>query len=432
MIMGVAVGMFSTLLRFFRGTCLLVRLLVGLVVACCGQTSAASSFYRATWLDPRVAIASPGIVSFHRDSAESVARAHRFCSDKSSNVAAFAICLHRAGGSILASAQLPYVVSSGDQKSGGTSGVSTVLVKEMFLKSYDGLSPLQAEINFVDFIAAKNSWGELSEIKSALEARLLRSGVLDIPDLTFSSNPSEQQKDQLLGSILHCEQAVLVKSMLSDQFLSNWISNLKPVNFGSPNDVDFLSLDIITYNDMCPKCFFTCFNCRRELEVRINEALKKFCKWPASQSTIPLRVFVSSFRPYAVGSGEEHTRVCQTCTRKQKPCSKYCEFHAHTPSAYRVSDFSAEILQFFNPWMASYVVGFEIVDFVDSALASKIVVGDARGLDCSKLLECLQIAGNGSISTLGLIQVAQDKVREYKTKLGEIKRKIEEELRQLP
>lgn len=420
---------FSALLLFCGRAHLSVRLFAYLVVGCCIQTSATDP-YRDTWLKPEVAVTNPeDIVSFHRDCAKLVAKAHRFCSDKSSNVAAFAICLHKGDGSVLASAVLPYVVSSGDQKSGGTSGVSTILVKEMFLKSYDGLSPLQAEINFVNFIKTKNGWNDLDEIKFVLERRLRNTEVLDIPDLSFSSNSSDQEKDKLLGSILHCEQAVLVKSMLSDQFLFNWISNLSPVDFGSPSDLSFLSFNIITYNDMCPKCFSTCFVCREELEQRVNQVLRKVVqqRWP--ETDVPLKVFVSSFRPYVVGTGG-HTRICQVCKEKTKTCTEYCKFHDHVPPVqYGVSDFSANMLQFFNPWMASYVVGFEIVDFVDSALAGKITVRDAeKSLDCSDLLGRLQIANDRSISALGLIEDAQKKVQEYKAKLRDIQQKIAEKL----
>lgn len=367
--------------------------------------------YRETWTDSNKVLSAQGLFPFHLHASEDVVRAQRFCSDKSSNVAAFAISLHNPDGSVVV-AQLPYVVSSGDQKAIG-SGISTVLVKEMFLKSYDGLSPLDAEIQFIKFVRETNGYHELEELERVLaDRKKAMRGFLVAPDLTFSSRPEDQPKDKLLGSILHCEQAIVAKSVLSKQFLANWMGN----NFEvcSFEKGSFLSFDIITYNDMCPKCFSTCLKVRKRLEESINAILQE--KYASKlKESLPLRIFISSFRPYAVDAGQ-HTRICSACKTK-KVCSDYMVFHEHLPpEGYKV-DLSAPILQFFNPWVASYVTSFEIMNFIDAILKNRFTIGDSKvSADHGSMLKCIAFSKTPKC-VLGLSPAAEEKIEEYKAKL---------------
>lgn len=380
------------------------------VVACFSPISAME--YRETWTDNKTVLSGQNMFPFHLYASEHVVRAQRFCSDKSSNIAAFAVSLHNPDGSVVV-AQLPYVVSSGDQKA-TSSGISTVLVKEMFLKSYDGLAPLDAEIQFVRFVRETNRYSELEELERALAARKrTMQGILAVPDLTFSSRSEDQPKDKLLGSILHCEQAIVAKSVLSKQFLANWIGN----NFESCSFErgSFLSFDIITYNDMCPKCFSTCLNVRKRLEESINAILQE--KYASKlQETLFLRIFISSFRPYAVDA-DQHTRVCSACESK-KVCSDYMVFHDHLPPlGYKVG-LDAQILQFFNPWIASYVTSFEIMNFIDAILKNKISIGDRKvSTDHESMLKCIAFSKT-PWCVLGLSTAAKEKIEEYKAKLA--------------
>ena len=276
-----------------------------LLIACNFSTFATD--YRGSWMhaNNRYALDNEAMVSFHRSACDSVVKAQRFCADKNSNIAAFAICLHASGGDVKAIAQLPYVVSSGDQKA-TNSGISTVLVKEMFLKSGDNRHPLDVAIQFVTLVMENRGGDDLDEIKNDLiDRKKVLNNHLAVPDLTFSKNP---EKDKLFGSILHCEQAILIKCLMSDRFLADWIAhNFDGCTFESN---DFLSLDIITYDDMCPKCFSTCKNAHKSLQKKINNLLRKETN---CQQCLTLKILISSFRPYAVGKGQNHTRVCATC-----------------------------------------------------------------------------------------------------------------------
>lgn len=392
------------------------------VVACFSPISAME--YRGTWADHETVLSRQNMFHFHFQASEHIVKAQRFCSDKSSNIAAFAISLHNLDSSSVVVAQLPYVVSSGDQKA-ASSGISTVLVKEMFLKSYDGLSPLDAEIQFIRFVREINN--EDHELKELEQALVDRKGdmqeILAVPDLTFSSRPGDHTKDKLLGSILHCEQAIVAKSVLSKQFLANWIgSNFEACSF---EEGSFLSFDIITYNDMCPKCFFTCSNVREKLKESINVILQE--KYPSKlKDPLSLRIFISSFRPYAVGGKELHTRVCDACKSKKKVCSDYTIFHNHVPfEGYKV-DVNAQILQFFNPWMTSYVTSFEVMDFIDAILKNKISIGDPGvSADHKSMLNCIEFSKT-SECVLGLSDAAKEKIKEYKAKLAAILKIVEE------
>lgn len=380
------------------------------IVACFSPISAME--YRETWTDSNKVLSKRDLFPFHLHASEDVVRAQRFCSDKSSNVAAFAISLHNPDGSVVVVAQLPYVVSSGDQKATG-SGISTVLVKEMFLKSYDGLSPLDAEIQFIRFVRETNSYRELEELEQVLaDRKKAMRGLLVAPDLTFSSRPEDQPKDKLLGSILHCEQAIVAKSVLSKQFLANWIgNNFETCSFEKGS---FLSFDIITYNDMCPKCFSTCLNVRERLEESINAILQE--KYASKlKESLPLRIFISSFRPYAVDA-DQHTRVCSACKTK-KVCSDYMVFHNHRPFIGYKVNLDAPILQFFNPWVASYVTSFEIMNFIDAILKNRLTIGDSKvSADHESVLKCIDFSKTPEC-VLGLSPAAKEKIEEYKAKL---------------
>jgi hypothetical protein len=390
--------------------------------------------YRASWLDSSVVLSSQQF-EFHHVAAESVAKSQSFCVNKESNIAAFAICVHNLDGSIAATAALPYIVSSGDQKS-GSSGISTVLVKEMFLKLYDGLSPLDAEIQFVDFVEQRNGYKELEPIKQELIKRKSQvKSVLAIPDLTFTTDPTN---DKLLGSILHCEQAVLVKTMLSDSFLIGWIGK----NFDSCvfNPGSFLSFNVITYNDMCPKCFFTCTNIHKDLEKKINDTIMRM--YPSKfKSSLPLRIFISSFRPYAVDA-DKHTRACMKCISSKKPCTDYMMFHEHTPVNLHRKVLDALILQFFNPWMASAVVSFDAMDSIDAILKNRILLGDAAVLskivadpqkltDQQKLLRCIDFSKE-SYCFGGLNSLAAGKLADYRAKLEATRKMIDDVMNDFP
>lgn len=402
------------------------------VVACFSPISAME--YRGTWADNETVLSRQNMFHFHFQASEHVVKAQRFCSDKSSNIAAFAISLHNPDSSSVVVAQLPYVVSSGDQKA-ASSGISTVLVKEMFLKSYDGLSPLDAEIQFIRFVREinnedhENEDHELKELEQALVDRKRdMQEILAVPDLTFSSRTEDQTKDKLLGSILHCEQAIVAKSVLSKQFLANWIgSNFEACSF---EEGSFLSFDIITYNDMCPKCFSTCSNVREKLKGSINVILQE--KYPSKlKDPLSLKIFISSFRPYAVGGKEPHTRVCEACTSKKKVCSDYMIFHNHVPfEGYKV-DVNAQILQFFNPWMTSYVTSFEVMDFIDAILKNKISIGDPGvSADHKSMLKCIKFSKTSGC-VLGLSDAAKEKIEEYKAKLATTLKMVDSTMKSL-
>lgn len=252
--------------------------------------------------------------------------------------------------------------------------------------------------------------------------------ILAVPDLTFSSRPEDQDQDKLLGSILHCEQAIIAKSVLSKQFLANWIgSNFEACSFENGS---FLSFDIITYNDMCPKCFSTCLNVREILEENINLILRE--KYASKlKEKLSLRIFISSFRPYAVDAKEPHTRVCDACNSKKKVCSDYTIFYNHAPSVGYKVGLDAQILQFFNPWMTSYVTSFEVMDFIDAILKNRISIGDS-GVSAGheSMLKCIDFSKT-QVCVLGLSDAAKEKIEEYKAKLATTLKMVDSTMKSL-
>jgi hypothetical protein len=172
------------------------------------------------------------------------------------------------------------------------------------------------------------------------------------------------------------------------------------------------------------------------LENNINDILRSL--YPTKiKGKLPLRVFISSFRPYAV-DGDKHTRGCTKCAKK--PCTDYMIFHNHIPASFH-KRLDAPVLQFYNPWVASAVVSFEVVDCMDAILKNKILLGDAtvlskmvtdpqKSTDQQRLLKC--IGFSKELHCLGgLNSLASEKLADYKAKLETTRKMIDDAMNDL-
>lgn len=127
-----------------------------------------------------------------------------------------------------------------------------------------------------------------------------------------------------------------------------------------------LDFDIITFNDMCPKCFSTAFFRFDEMKLEINKQLSLY--FQSAQKTellskkfpIIFRILISSSRPYKIETAEMavnlKTRECEACRKNStEPCPLVKTLAARHISVNGERDEAIPIgngvFQFVNPWI---------------------------------------------------------------------------------
>lgn len=327
--------------------------------------SSSISGYRENWVDFQKL--PPDILKAHEELSEIIALSQRNCADKLSNTAAFSITLLNKELKEIGKAVLPYVVVSGEMKSTFSSS-NVLLVKNIFSKCSGFSNPIDFELKFLELIAKINGTeGYFKGLDITIEKlRIAASKYISfsIPNL----DTGEEEVDRQLRSLRHCEQTILIRSILDRTFLQDWISGIKKTD----DTPMVIMLNIVTYNDMCQRCFSTSIRAHELLTKTINEELKKN---RIISTDLPLQIAVSSFRPYTV-EGEEPTRICSTCTANKKACTDYPVFIIHKPSKLFFYDFKIPVFQFFNQYIGKEVAKLEIQDAITSITKDKIILGE--------------------------------------------------------
>lgn len=174
---------------------------------------------------------------------------------------------------------------------------------------------------------------------------------------------------ELSQSLLHCEQVLLYMMLKDDSLIRDLVSRLITQNeaFASLTSKDsIITLDILTYNDMCPKCFSTCYHLQKTLETSINrilfEEIKKrgklldFSKRGAFPVNVQIQV--SSFRPFLI--------IGDLMTRGTKGSYNYVEYSALKSPMSCVYSRDLPVVQIFNPLIAQHILSYQIDDFIAS------------------------------------------------------------------
>lgn len=152
-----------------------------------------------------------------------------------------------------------------------------------FSKTLDVSSPHEQLIEYVNFIQTRLQlhFNHLDEVIHDLG--IVSDKSPGIPILKLDSGST----DIFLGYVKHCEQCFLFELFRNPNLLEKTFTKL----FEGIVDVSFISLDILTYNDMCQRCFSGCDRFFPILEHIIEQTQHK---------KIPLKIFISSFRPFEI------------------------------------------------------------------------------------------------------------------------------------
>ena len=224
----------------------------------------------------------------------------------------------------------------------------------------------------------------------------LYDGIKECLRVISGNNPIQMAKipsHSSISSVLHSEQVFLYRALTSDGIfnflLSDLLTQKESVNLLKDPD-SYLTIDIMTYNDMCPKCFSTCNYMIDRLSTTINRILSqqlqllgKFMEIFDNRrgKSFDINIVVSSFKPYR--------------TSRQSQEAEYTYYKtANFVNPMKERDESNRIIQFFNPWVAQHIFNYEVENFISSMQR----LGTARFYDewnlprkFSKLIETKQI-----------------------------------------
>ena len=220
---------------------------------CVDANFASDAYYRfKSWQHTTVMKESTHHI--HQQLAHSVVYAHELCEDPSSNIAAFGFSIHDEGGTILKNVAFPLLFSSGKLIPMLPRSLNVVTIDERFSKTLDILSPREQLVGYIDFITntLDLAFEKLAEVRSSLNGVIEPDQTLSIPVLRLESGGL----DIPLGHVKHCEQCFIYELYRNPILLESTLRVLTQET--TKKSEYYISLNILTYNDMCQRCFAAC------------------------------------------------------------------------------------------------------------------------------------------------------------------------------
>ncbi|MDR1982240.1 MAG: hypothetical protein LBQ08_00355, partial [Holosporaceae bacterium] len=174
---------------------------------------------------------------------------------------------------------------------------------------------------------------------------------------------------ELSQSLLHCEQVLLYMILKDDSLIRDLVSRLITQNGAFASLISrnsIITFDILTYNDMCPKCFSTCYHLQKTLETNINrilfEEIRKLGKLTdfSKRGAFPIsvQIQISSFRPFLI--------MDDLMTRGIKGSQTYVEYSVLKSPVDCAYSRSLPVVQIINPSIAQHILSYEFDDFIRS------------------------------------------------------------------
>lgn len=234
--------------------------------------SSTGDLYNTSWCNNYTNVNS---IDVHKVVAENLAYCRTyFGEDRQTNLAAFGISFIDSKGKCIGKSIHPKVLSSTYKDSVrkrmyDLNKHKILTIPDIFRG--DELRFIRTSerlFDFFSFLASKRyteSWGLTGLIKTYSE----------IINTDNEMNYEISMENNLSHDLLHCEQLFLYECLKDDVIISNLLNNLQlDCDLSSLySKAKFISFDIITYNDMCPKCFASCECNFYDLESRFNRIL---------------------------------------------------------------------------------------------------------------------------------------------------------------
>lgn len=318
--------------------------------------------YKVKWIP--VNIDRKGF-DFHKDSAARLARNKaRLGLEGTSNLAIVGISVHNPDNSKSIYVAFPHLVYSTydtleDTPSLDDTRVSFMSIADMMRADIaEGKTRAHRISDFISHLflfSYTRDWG-------------LYAGIRKCSEIIGRGKPEEMSRIPVhpsIASVLHSEQVFLYRTLISEGIFNFMIGDL----FKKSDIIELLQLpgsyitfDILTYNDMCPKCFSTCYHMASTLAANINKSLIYHAKMIGAFASIfdsrggkpfDVNILVSSFRPYQ--------------TSRRTTGEGYYLYSKAIPANTVIERAAVEkVSQFFNPWIAQHVFNYEFNNFVRS------------------------------------------------------------------
>ena len=163
-------------------------------------------------------------------------------------------------------------------------------------------------------------------------------------DLDKVGELTDKEKRKLLGALLHCEQVAFLRMLTDTRVFVPLVEKVRTSGIGTVTNV---SLDVITYNDMCVNCFSTAYCFIDQLEETCVNALK--CNGLLSSTYVPhtMRVVISSIAAFTNSDG--HT------TRNIIPEEQFGD-SILACSSDMSGTAKDRIIHFVNPWAFEHIL----------------------------------------------------------------------------
>ncbi len=154
-------------------------------------------------------------------------------------------------------------------------------------------------------------------------------------------NKEERRK---LGALLHCEQVAFLRMLTDARVFIPLIEKIKVSGIGNVTNI---SLDVITFNDMCMNCFSTAYYFIDQLEKACIDAFTSNGLALSREYVPHMQLIISSIVAFTNGDGRP--------TRNIIPGKQFCDSILANP--FDISGVVEDrIVHFVNPWIFEHIL----------------------------------------------------------------------------
>lgn len=235
-----------------------------------------------------------------------------------------------------------------------------VVIPDLIIPSQpDGYNPMMAESNverkffaFIKLLSKLQTKGYNTYTFHKFITKIIDDSKMVNKSLDQISG-HDTSIDDMLKFFLHCEQIILLH-ILNNTSLFQEVLKTNRETIPDGGKIQKITLDIITYNDMCPKCFATCECFFNELKTNILNSLCPKCNF----DDIQFQIIVSSLQPYEI----KKDTFTRKSINKSDDQNKKIEFDIILDAELKHctgnrEDIQGKIIQFVNPWLMELYFG---------------------------------------------------------------------------
>lgn len=223
---------------------------------------------------------------------------------------------------------------------------------------------------------------DIALLSSTVESKLLEGKDLD----KVGELPNKKEQRKLLGALLHCEQVAFLRMLTDTRVFASLIEKIKAAGICA---VKKISLDIITYNDMCINCFSTAYHFVNQLEEACVAALRHNGLLHDQYSLGSMQLVISSVAAFTNNDG----RTTRNIILEKQFGDSILDYLSST------SDTRGDrVVHFVNPWAFEHVLRQESQYIKASLDGIKVESMLAKKSDFAKQVDVVKSLPIGELS----------------------------------